>query len=61
MPNPHVTNDRGEWFCSALFKTVKVPTTRDGSLACGHCIHFVTNADGKKIPWTMRDQLLSRK
>ena len=52
----------GTWSCLFVGKaSVRAQTTRDGKLACGHCLAFVTNGEGKPVTWTVADQLLWRR
>jgi len=49
----------GEWQCLAVGKNnVRCFTVRDNFKACGHCMHFILDANGNKQVWTMREQLI---
>jgi len=57
----HQDDGRGFWVCLAVGRNnVNVKTTRDGYLACGHCLRFITDASGNKVAYSVLDTLTKR-
>lgn len=53
---PHEVREDGSFACSALScKLVRVKTTLRGYAACGHCLAYLTDKEGTKLAYTLRD------
>ena len=58
MVKEHQDDGRGFWTCLAVGKNnVTVKTTRERFMACGHCLKFITDAQGNKMPYSVLDCL----
>lgn len=58
---PHEVREEGDWNCCALgARLVREKTTRNGYAACGHCVAFLTDKEGNKLPYTLRDLVMDK-
>lgn len=45
----------GLWECPAVAKCVNVVTVDKGMLCCGHCLSYIRDREGNKIPFSLKE------
>ena len=51
----------GQHECLAVGKNdIRIWTSRGGMAACGHCLAYLTDEQGQKIPFSIKDDMRKR-